>query len=132
MILADSNVLIDVLSRDHTWFTWSAEQLDFFAASGGIIVNEVIYAEIAAQMASESDLDTALLAFGATLERIPKSAIYMAGRAFARYRTLGGVRLGVLPDFFIGAHAEVLGLPVLTRDVSRYRTYFPKVVLVTP
>jgi hypothetical protein len=132
MILADSNVLIDVLSRDKTWLDWSAGQLDFFSASGAIFVNEIIYAEIAAQMASEADLDAALVTFGATLERMPKSAMYLAGRAFARYRKSGGTRTGVLADFFIGAHAETMGLPILTRDVRRYRAYFPKVALVTP
>ena len=132
MILVDSNVLIDVLSRDPVWFTWSAEQLDLYSLAGPLFINEVIYAEMAGHATSETDLDNALAGLGVALERLPKAAMYLAGKTFARYRKAGGVRTGVLADFFIGAHAETMGLPILTRDIRHYRIYFPKVALVTP
>jgi predicted nucleic acid-binding protein len=132
MTLIDSNVLIDLLSANQDWLAWSREQLAQRSEAGPLLINEIVYAELSAQSISEHDLDRALDDLGLIFERIPKSALFLAGQAFARYRKSGGVRTGVLPDFFLGAHAQAAGLPLLTRDTGRYRTYFPKVKLIAP
>jgi predicted nucleic acid-binding protein len=93
------------------------------AALGPVIINDVVYAEMSAQMDAEAEL---------MLERVPTRALFLAGKIYRRHRSFGGIRTGVLPDFFIGAHAQALGCPILTRDVRRYRTYFPGVALITP
>jgi predicted nucleic acid-binding protein len=132
MTFVDTNVILDILSRDPRWFTWSLEALEMRAAAGPLLINEVVYAELAARMRSEADLDGAVDELRLRFEHSPRPALFLAGKAFQRYRRTGGNRAGVLPDLFIGAHAQVLGIPVLTRDVRRYAGYFPKVALITP
>ena len=132
MTLVDTNVLLDVLTNDPGWLNWSVDNLRIRSDSGPLLINEVIYAEMAGHVPTESELDAAVEELQVRIERTPKSALFLAGRIFRRYRRAGGVRAGVLADFFIGAHAQVNGLPILTRDVRRYRTYFPQVVLITP
>jgi predicted nucleic acid-binding protein len=130
--LVDTNVLLDVLTNDPTWLPWSVSNLRIRANSGPLLINEVIYAEMAGHVSTESELDAAVDELRVRLERTPKSALFFAGEIFRRYRRAGGVRTGVLADFFIGAHAQVIKSPILTRDVRRYRTYFPEVKLITP
>jgi predicted nucleic acid-binding protein len=132
MTLADTNVLLDVLSNDPQWSEWSLRHLARRAALGPIIVNEVIYAELSARMVSQSQVERALANLDVSFDHVPTHALFLAGKSYSRYRASGGIRTGVLPDFFIGAHAQVIGCPVLTRDVRRYRTYFPDVELITP
>ena len=132
MTLVDSNILVDVISKDPRWLSWSVEQLDRCAAIGPLYYDEIVYAELAVKIESEAVLDEALQIVGAEFSPIPKSALFLAGKVFERYRTSGGRRASNLPDFFIGAHAQVTGLPLLTRDVARYRTYFPRVKLIAP
>jgi len=132
MTLVDSNVLADVLTGDPVWLTWSVEALDRRAALGPLFINEIIYSELSVRSDSPKALEGHLVALRVVLERTPKEALFLAGKVFRRYRSAGGVRTGVLPDFFIGAHAQVARLPILTRDVQRYRTYFPDVKLITP
>lgn len=132
MTLVDSNVLVDVIGKDAEWLAWSVEQLDRLAARGPLYCNEIIYSELAVKSESEAALDQALRVIGVELIQIPRSALFLAGKVFERYRTAGGQRSGNLPDFFIGAHAQTAGIPLLTRDVRRYRTYFPKVKLIAP
>ncbi len=132
MTLVDTNVLIDVLSDDPMWFDWSSAWLDRRSEIGAIFINEIIFAELSVQMESEAEVEQALAALRVTLARTPIQALFIAGKAYERYRAAGGIRTGVLPDFFIGAHAEVTQWPLLTRDVRRYRTYFPDVELITP
>ncbi len=132
MTLVDTNVIVDVLSADPVWLTWSAEQLERCRRSGPLNVNEVTYAELAVRIAAEADLQSALGQIGVHLERTPTTALFLAGRAIGRYRAAGGPRLTLLPDFFIGAHAEFARRPILTRDARRFRTYFPKVKLIAP
>lgn len=107
-------------------------QLAAARQAGEIVVNPVIYAEFSMGFANHSDCQDEIRRFGLILLELPTTALFRAGRAFARYRRQGGSRTGVLPDFFIGAHADVLGVPLLTRDEGRYRTYFPDVKLITP
>lgn len=130
--LVDSNVLIDVFSRDVAWAEWSSEALVRLASEGPLVINSVIYAEISHRYSSKEILDRALPEDEFMRENIPWAAAFLAGKVFVDYRQRGGQRRSPLPDFFIGAHAAVSGLRLLTRDVSRYRTYFPTVELVAP
>ena len=132
MTLVDTNILIDIVSDNPNWSLWSRERLNERSASGPLLINEVVYAELSLGFATEEELDKAILELSVSLERSPKSALFLAGQAFEQYRRTGGARTGVLPDLFIGAHAQVACLPILTRDVRRYRTYFPAVKLISP
>ncbi len=132
MTLVDTNVLLDVLTNDPRWMAWSVTNLRGRADKGPLVINEVIYTEMAGHISTEAELDASVRELEVRLDRTPKSALFLAGEAFVRYRRSGGVRTGVLADFFIGAHAQVLGIAILTRDVRRYRTYFPGVALITP
>jgi hypothetical protein len=130
--LVDTNVLLDVLTTDPKWSEWSIIALRDRAARGSLFINEIVYAELAGHIATEKDLDDAVQSLRVQFQTIPKRALFYAGRTFRSYRSAGGVRTGVLPDFFIGAHAQVGRIPLLTRDVGRYRTYFPDVDLIAP
>ncbi len=132
MTLIDSNILIDILSEDPVWLQWSVEQLVLQSDVGAIVINDIVYAEVAAYATSQEGLDGGLRDLGIRFDRIPRAALFTAAKAFQRYRAAGGSRPNVLPDFFIGAHAQAVGCPLLTRDVRRYRTYFPDVVLIRP
>lgn len=132
MTLVDSNVLLDVFTRTPGWWEWSLAQLEEAALEGPLLINGVIYAETSIRFQGIGDFDAALQELGVSMSPIPRVALFLAGKAFARYRNAGGHRTGVLPDLFIGAHAQVEKLPLLTRDVRRYRSYFPTVELVTP
>ncbi|MBF0163382.1 MAG: type II toxin-antitoxin system VapC family toxin [Magnetococcales bacterium] len=132
MTLVDTNVLLDLFTDDPTWSDWSLQQLNRVATYGPIVINDVVYAELSVRFARIEILDQALEAMDARLERLPRTALFLAGKSFLRYRESGGQRHGVLPDFFIGAHASITGWPLLTRDIRRYRTYFPDVRLIAP
>jgi predicted nucleic acid-binding protein len=132
MTLVDTNVLFDVLVNDPLWRPWSVAMLEQRSGMGALTISDATYSELSPQFESARSLDVAIAALGVVLERIPKLALFVAGRTFERYRRRGGVRSNVLADFFIGAHAQVLDCPVLTRDVRRYRTYFPEVELIAP
>lgn len=132
MTLVDTNVLLDVVTNDQTWADWSIERLETASLAGPLFINDVIYAELAVRYERIEDLDAFVEEAGLGLAALPRAALFLAGKVFTRYRRAGGSRTGVLPDFFIGAHAAVQQLPVLTRDVARYRTYFPTVELISP
>jgi predicted nucleic acid-binding protein len=132
MTLVDSNVLLDVFSGGQPWLAWSKQQLERAAFRGSLIINEVIYAEISVQFAAVESLDSALRDIRIDVAPTPRPGLFLAGKAFSKYRAAGGQRISVLPDFFIGAHAATLDIPILTRDVRRYRHYFPTVQLIAP
>ena len=132
MILVDSNVLLDVVTDGQVWADWSQSQLEQAALAGPLVINDVIYAEISTRFASVEAVNAMLLETGVDVAPIPRSALFLASKAYLRYRASGGVRTGVLADFFIGAHAVVERLPLLTRDARRYQSYFPTVALITP
>lgn len=132
MTFVDTNVLPDVVTDDAMWAEWSIAQLDAAAVKGSIIINVVVYAELSVRFERIEVLDQVLDETKVMMAEIPRAALFLAGKVFHRYRAAGGSRAGVLPDFFIGAHAAVAGMPLLTRDVQRYRTYFPSLVLITP
>jgi predicted nucleic acid-binding protein len=132
MTLVDSNVLLDVVTDDQTWADWSQTQLERAALHGPLVINNVIYAEISTRYATVDAVDSMLLDLNIEVAMTPRSALFLAGKAYLRYRAAGGMRTGFLADFFIGAHAAVEELPLLTRDSRRYRHYFPTVALITP
>lgn len=130
--LIDSNVLIDVLDGDPFWSRRSAASLEAVGAEGPVVINQVIYAEVSVRYEDTDELDRDLPIDIFQREQLPWPAAFLAGKAFSEYRRRGGRRRSPLPDFFIGAHAAVAGLRLLTRDATRYRTYFPTVELVAP
>ncbi len=132
MTLVDTNVLLDVLSDDPNWRAWSVDRLEQRSSEGPLFINDVVYAELSSRFSIEDLLDRKVSELNVALQRMPKHALFLAGHAYERYRRAGGTRSGVLPDFFIGAHAQVAQWPLLTRDVGRYRTYFPDVELIAP
>ncbi len=132
MVLVDSNVILDLIEGDPVWSDWSEQQLDRAALSGALLINPVIYAEVAIAFERIEELETVLHEAGLIVEPTPREALFLAGKAFLRYRRQKGGKRGVLPDFFIGAHAAVLGIPLLTRDTGRYATYFPTLTLIAP
>ena len=132
MTLVDSNVLLDVVTDGQTWADWSQTQLERAALHGPLVINSVIYAEISTRYAAVDAVDSMLLDLNIDVAMTPRSALFLAGKAYLQYRAAGGMRTGVLADFFIGAHAATEHLPLLTRDARRYRTYFPTVNLIAP
>ncbi len=132
MLLVDTNVIVDVWLDDEDWYDWSATQLRSQTLVHVLAINPVIYAELSLGFETIEKLDREVNALQLSLLEPPRAALFLAGQAFREYRRAGGTRTGVLSDFFIGAHAAVLGCGILTRDAARYRNYFPKVELLTP
>ena len=131
-ILVDSNVLLDIITEDKHWYEWSAETLEQYADENILAINPVIYAEVSIGFERIEDMEAALPESYIVRLPIPTEAAFLAGKCFLRYRKRGGQRRSPLPDFFIGAHAAVLGAALITRDAARYRTYFPKLHLISP
>ena len=131
MILIDTNVLIDLLGNDPVWADWSRNQLNVLGAIDTMAINEFVYAELSPSHRRREDLDAFLGRTRLALVRTPRAALFVAGNVFRQYRRAGGPRTSVLPDFFIGAHAMVSGVRLLTRDPRRYRSYFPGIELIT-
>ena len=132
-VLVDSNVILDLFLDDVQWADWSETVLAEYSNSGKLFISSIIYTEVSIGCARIETLEAALDRGGFQLLAIPKEALFLAGKAFLRYRRGNqGTKRSPLPDFYIGAQAAVLGLPLITRDPSRYRTYFPSVQLITP
>jgi predicted nucleic acid-binding protein len=130
--LVDSNVLLDVLTEDPAWVHWSSDALAAAAESGPIYINPIIYAEVSVRFSRIEDLEDALPPEDFRRAALPWTAAFLTGKAFVSYRRNGGSAPTPLPDLYIGAHAAIDDLDLLTRDPSRYRTYFPTVRLLTP
>ncbi len=131
-MLVDTNVLVDLLEDDPEWADWSVAQLRAQSQLHRLCINPVIYAELSLTFSTFEALDEVLESLRIPVIELPRPALFLAGKAFVQYRRRGGTKGNVLPDFFIGAHAAVARWPVLTRDASRYASYFPTVALVTP
>jgi predicted nucleic acid-binding protein len=131
-ILLDANVILDVWDIDPMWHVWSSAQLRNMSLLYELAINPIIYAEISARFPTSTALDDKLADLGVLVVSIPRRAAFLAGKAYLQYRRYGGAKGNVLPDFFIGAHAAVLGCSLLTRDTRRYSTYFPSVRLIAP
>jgi predicted nucleic acid-binding protein len=121
-----------MVTDDPHWVAWSRSQLEVAANRGPLIINDVIYAEVSVRFQAIDVLEAALSALDIHVVPIPRASLFLAGKAFDRYRVRGGTRTGVLPDFFIGAHAAIGQCALLTRDPSRYRSYFPTLRLIVP
>jgi predicted nucleic acid-binding protein len=130
--LVDSNILLDIATRDPTWFDRSSRTLETAANESALVINTIIYAEVSIRFKRIEDLETAIPPSLYHREPLPFEAAFLAGKVFLRYRRQGGSRIRPLPDFFIGAHAAIAQYRLLTRDARRYRTYFPSVELVSP
>ncbi len=131
-MLVDTNILVDVLENDPDWADWSISQMQAQSKVHRLVINPIIYAELSLTFSTVEALDQVLDGMKLRMLEVPKAALFLAGKAFVQYRRSGGIRSNVLGDFFIGAHAAVSGLPVLTRDTRRYKNYFPSVKLVAP
>jgi predicted nucleic acid-binding protein len=131
-VLVDSNVLLDVATNDARWGDWSARAMAECADQFTLIINPIIYAEVSAGFTSIEALNAALPPASYSREPLPWEAGFLAGKCFLRYRKRGGLRNSPLPDFYIGAHAAIERLALLTRDVARYRSYFPKLDILGP
>ncbi len=131
-MLVDTNVLVDVLQSDPDWADWSIAQLQAQSKVHQLVINPIIDAELSLTFSTVEALDQVLDGKELRMLEIPKPALFLAGKAFVQYRRRGGAKTNVLGDFFIGAHSAVSGLPLLTRDTGRYRTYFPSVKLLAP
>lgn len=131
-VLVDSNVLLDVATDDPTWGAWSSAALERTADEARLVINPLIYAEVSVGFGSIEDLEAALPFALYERENLPYEAAFLAGKCFLQYRRGGGTKRSLLPDFYIGAHATVAGHRLLTRDATRYRTYFPRLQLIAP
>jgi predicted nucleic acid-binding protein len=130
MILVDTSVIADIFTKDPDWFQWSSVQIERAASQGPVAYDAIVFAELAVRFDTQKELENRLSAF--THLPLPLHAAFQAGKAFEKYRRAGGKKARPLPDFFIGAHAYVAHLPLLTRDPRRVRTFFPSVRLITP
>lgn len=131
-VMVDSNVLLDLMTEDARWLSWASQSIGHAADRYPLVINPVIYAEVSIRYSRIEELDAALPETMIRREPIPYEAAFLAGKCFVTYRRRGGLRSSPLPDFFIGAHAAIAGYQLLTRDASRYRTYFPKLRLIAP
>jgi predicted nucleic acid-binding protein len=131
-VLVDSNVLLDLFTKDRTWFVWSRDNLARLGSSRTLVINPIIYAEVSVHFATVEEVDAAFLPTQFRREPIPFDAAFLAGKVFARYRKRGGSRVAPLPDFFIGAHAAIASYTLLTRNARDYRRSYPRLDIVAP
>jgi predicted nucleic acid-binding protein len=132
VLLVDTNVLVDVLENDPKWADWSIGQLRAQAKVHRLAINPIIYSELSLTFSTVEALDKSIDALGLVMIELPRPAFFLAGKAFVRYRRQGGKKSNLLADFFVGAHAAVSRYPLLTRDTSRYSSYFADVKLIAP
>lgn len=132
MVLVDANVLLDIFTADPVWLVWSRDALARVLLTRDTVINPIIYSEVSLAFRRPEELDTELEALGIRKAALPYASAFPAGQAFLTYRRRGGKKTSPLPDFFIGAHAQVEDRHLLTRDAARYRTYFPKTKLIAP
>ena len=131
-VLVDSNIILDVFLNDLKWADWSESKLEEYSVQASLYINSIIYSEISIVFELIEDLESAISRAGFQLLEIPKEALFLAGKAYVKYKRRKGVKSTPMPDFFIGAQAAVLDIELLTRDVSRYQSYFPTVKIITP
>ena len=131
-VLVDSNIVLDVFLNDLKWADWSESKLDEYDQLGILYINSIVYSEISIGFDRIEDLESAIARAGFQMLEIPKEALFLAGKAYLKYKKRKGTKRTPLPDFFIGAQAAVQNLDLITRDVSRYQSYFPTVKLISP
>ncbi len=131
-VMVDSNIVLDVFLNDPKWADWSESKLDEYDQSGILYINSIIYSEISIGFDRIEDLESAIVRAGFQMSEIPKEALFLAGKAYLKYKKRKDTKRTPRPDFFIGAHAAVQNLDLITRDVRRYQSYFPTVKLISP
>jgi len=131
-IFVDSCILLDLFTDDPNWGDWSNEILEKYSQTNTLYINSIVYTEISIGFEKIEDVDSVIKQMGIKVLEIPREALFLAGKTFLRYRKNKGTKHSTLPDFFIGAHASVSSFDLITRDVTKYRTYFPKLKLITP
>ena len=131
-VLVDSNIVLDIFLNDPKWADWSESKLDEYDQLGILYINSIVYSEISIGFKRIEDLESAIAKAGLRMLEIPKEALFLAGKAYLKYKKRKGIKKTPLPDFFIGAQAAVQNLDLITRDISRYQSYFPTVKLITP
>ena len=131
-VLVDSNIILDVFLNDSKWGDWSESKLEEYSDQTSLYINSIIYSEISIGFELIEDLESAITKAGFHMLGIPKEALFLAGKVYVKYKRRRGVKRTPLPDFFIGAQAAVMNLNLLTRDISRYQSYFPTVKLIAP
>ena len=131
-LLVDSNVILDIFLDDPNWADWSESALTNYSVYTTLYINSIVYTEVSVGFGKIEELESALHRGGFQMLDIPKEALFLAGKAYLKYRESRGTKRSPLPDFYIGAQAAVLDLDLITRDVSRYQTYFPSVRLICP
>lgn len=130
--LVDSNVLLDIFEEDTRWYEWSSSTLSTLADEHTLVINSVVYAEVSIGFESIEDLDSLLPSDFFVRADLPWEACFLAGKCFMKYKKRGGGKGSPLPDFFIGAHAAVAGMGLVTRDKGRYQSYFPSLNVISP
>lgn len=131
-VLIDSNVILDIFLDDPRWVGWSEDVLSRYGLTNTLCINPVIYSEVSIGFERIEDMEKAIAGCGFHVLEIPREALFLAGKVFVQYRKLKGTKSSTLPDFFIGAHAAVARMDLVTRDTSRYQTYFPTVKFISP
>jgi predicted nucleic acid-binding protein len=131
-ILVDSNVILDIFLDDPNWFDWSSKILEQYSESHSLCINPIVYTEVSIGFSRIEDLEQAIKSCGFRFLDMPKESLFLAGKVFLKYRKLKGNKTAPLPDFYIGAHAAVTGMPLITRDISRISHYFPSVKIISP
>lgn len=131
-ILVDSNIILDIVTEDRQWFPWSSETLSHHAEGSTLAINPIIYAEVSIGFDRIEDVEEVLPQHYFRRLHLPWQAAFLAGKCFQAYRRKGGQKRSPLPDFYIGAHAAVAGMALMTRDATRYQTYFPKLTIIGP
>jgi hypothetical protein len=132
MILVDSNIILDILTQDPNWYKWSSDKLEELSETSELVINDIIYAEISIGFKKIEEVEEVLSGGFFKIHSIPREALFLAGKAFLKYKSQSGIKTSTLPDFFIGAHAAVENVPLLTRDIARYKTYFPSLTIIHP
>ncbi|GAB4157406.1 MAG: type II toxin-antitoxin system VapC family toxin [Candidatus Promineifilaceae bacterium] len=131
-VMVDSNVILDIFLADPQWVDWSERTLNHYGETHELYINPIVYTELSVGFSRIEELEAAIAAAGFHLLSLPKEALFLAGKVFLKYKRSQGTKSSPLPDFFVGAHAAVIKVPVITRDTARYRTYFPTVNLIAP
>ena len=131
-VLVDSCILLDLFTDDPNWAAWSQRKLEEYSQINSLYINSIIYTEISLAFKKIEELEEAIKMLNLRVLEIPREALFLTGKVFLNYRKNKGTKNSPLPDFFIGAHASVSNFSLITRDVSKFTTYFPKIRLIHP
>ncbi len=131
-VFVDSCVLLDLFTDDENWADWSERTLEKYSQTNTLYINSIVYTEISIGFNKVEEVESAIEELGIKVLEMPREASFLTGKAFLKYRKSKGNKISPLPDFFIGAHASVSGFDLITRDLAKYKTYFPQIKLIHP